>query len=121
MKIIVSHDVDHLFWSEHLLKDLFITKLWLRSSRHLLTGVIDAKTFVARINFWADKRLNRLKELMEYERSMNIPATYFFVMRKGFGVSYSAENARPFIKAVLDNRFNAGVHGMSYKDPGTIP
>ena len=120
MKIIVSHDVDHLFWSDHILKDLFITKLWLRSTRHLFTGVIDAKTFAGRINFWSDKRLNRLKELMAYEKSMNIPATYFFVMRKGQGVAYSAEKARPFIKEMLDNGFNVGVHGMSYKDPAAM-
>ncbi|MEP7164090.1 MAG: hypothetical protein ABI741_05310 [Ferruginibacter sp.] len=117
MKIIVSHDVDHLFWSEHLLKDLYITKLWLRSFKLLLTGVIDAKTFAARINFWTDKRINRLDELMEYESLMNIPATYFFVMRKGFGVSYSVEKAKPFIKEILGKGFNVGVHGMSYKDP----
>lgn len=83
----------------------------------MLTGVIDAKTFAARINFWSDNRINRLKELMEYERSMNIPATYFFVMRQGLGVSYSAEKAAPFIDEVLQNGFSAGVHGMSYNDP----
>jgi len=120
VKIIVSHDVDHLFWSEHLFKDLYIPKLWLRSFKLMLTGVIDAKTFAARINFWSDNRINRLKELMEYERSMNIPATYFFVMRPGLGVSYSAEKATPFIEEVLKNGFSAGVHGMSYNDPNAM-
>jgi len=117
VKIIVSHDVDHLYWKEHILKDLYITKLWLRSASLLLTGVIDAKTFVSRINFWTDGRINRLEELMAFERSMNIPATYFFVMRRGLGVAYKAEQATAFIQKLIKEGFNVGVHGMSYNDP----
>ena len=101
MKIIVSHDVDHLYWKEHVLKDLYITKLWLRSIKLLLTGVIDAKTFASRINFWSDSRINRLEELMAFEKSMNIPSTYFFVMRPGLGVAYTAEKVAPFIQQIL--------------------
>ena len=117
MKIIVSHDVDHLYWKEHVLKDLYITKLWLRSARLLLTGVIDAKTFASRINFWTDGRINRLEELMAFERSLNIPATYFFVMRPGLGVAYKAEQATAFIQKLIMEGFNVGVHGMSYNNP----
>ena len=116
MKIIVSHDVDHLFWSEHFFHDLYITKLWVRSFKLLLTGVIDAKTFASRINFWSDKRINRLEEVMALERSMDIPATYFFVMRPGLGVAYKAGKAAPVIKKILAAGFGAGVHGMAYND-----
>ena len=83
----------------------------------MLTGVIDAKTFVARINFLSDKRINRLEELMTFESSMNIPATYFFVMQPGLGVAYKAEKAKPVIGKLLENGFNTGVHGMAYNDP----
>ena len=120
MKIIVSHDVDHLYWKEHVLKDLYITKLWLRSIKLLLTGVIDVKTFAARINFWSDGRINRLEELMAFEKSMNIPATYFFVMRPGLGVAYKASKVKPFIEKILNNGFNVGVHGMAYNDAGAM-
>ena len=116
MKIIVSHDVDHLYWSEHLLNDLYIPKLWYRSFKLMLTGVIDVKTFAARINFWSDKRINRLEELMAFEKSMNIPATYFFVMQPGLGVAYKAAKAEPVIKKLLTKGFGAGVHGMAYND-----
>ena len=120
MKIIVSHDVDHLYWSEHLFKDLYIPKLWIRSLKLLLSGVIDAKTCIARINFWTDKRINRLEELIDFERSMNIPATYFFVMQPGLGVAYKAEKAKPVIEKLLTNGFSAGVHGMAYNDPAAM-
>lgn len=120
MKIIVSHDVDHLYWSEHVWKDLYIPKLWVRSFKLLLTGVIDLRTFIARINFWSDKRINRLKEVMALEKSMNIPATYFFVMQPGLGVAYNAGMAEPVIKELLNNGFHAGVHGMAYNDSAAM-
>ena len=116
MKIIVSHDVDHLYWREHVFNDLYITKLWIRSFKLFLTGVIDARTLASRINFWSDKRINRLEEVMAFEKSMNIPATYFFVMRPGLGVAYKAEKARPVIQKLISEGFGAGVHGMAYQD-----
>lgn len=82
----------------------------------MLTGVIDGKTFLSRINCWADSRINRLDELMAFEKSMNIPATYFFVMRPGLGVAYTASQAAPVIKKILQQGFGAGVHGMAYND-----
>ena len=86
----------------------------------MLTGVIDAKTCMARINFWTDKRINRLEELMAFERSMNIPATYFFVMQPGLGVAYKASKAKPVIEKLLNNGFSAGVHGMAYNDSAAM-
>ena len=83
----------------------------------MLTGVIDAKTFAARINFLGDKRINRLEELMAFEQSMNIPATYFFVMQPGLGVAYNVAKVKPVIEKVLSNGFSAGVHGMAYNEP----
>ena len=71
----------------------------------MLTGVISPSVFMQRINFWSDKRINRLKELMAYEKSLNIPATYFFVMRPGLGVGYTWEKAKPFMKEMLENGF----------------
>lgn len=116
MKIIVSHDVDHLKWSEHFFRDLYVPKLWARSFKLLLTGVIDLNTFFARINCWSRSRINRLEEVMALERSMGIPATYFFVMRPGLGVAYKPADAAPVIRHLLDAGFDAGVHGMAFDD-----
>lgn len=116
MKIIVSHDVDHLTWSEHFFTDLYVPKLAARSLKLWLTGVIDAATFFRRINCWSSNRMNRIEEVIALEKSMNIAATYFFVMRKGLGVAYPAVNAKPVIQKLLKEGFSAGVHGMAYND-----
>ena len=41
MKIIVSHDVDHLYGSDHY-KDLIYPKLWLRETLSLLKKITNA-------------------------------------------------------------------------------
>ena len=120
MKVIVSHDVDHLTWSEHYFRDLYIPKLWFRSVKLALQGVISFKTAFSRMNFWSDNRMNRLAELMTFEKSKNICATYFFVMRPGLGVAYTHQEAIPIIKEVLKNGQHAGVHGMAYEDEGLM-
>lgn len=120
MKIIVSHDVDHLFWREHFFKDLYISKLLVRSATLALKGVIDRKTLFARIDAWNDGRINRLRELMAYEKEMQVPATFFFVMRPGKGVAYQAMASQPFIREMLRNNISVGVHGMAYDDPAAM-
>ncbi len=64
--------------------------------------------------------MNRIQELMAFERSMNVPATYFFVMRPGLGVAYKAAKAAPLIKKLLSEGFDAGVHGMAYNDSAAM-
>lgn len=59
--------------------------------------------------------MNRLMEVMAFEKKRNISATYFFVMRPGLGVAYTRQEATPFIKEVLRNGHYAGVHGMAYE------
>lgn len=52
MKIIVSHDVDHLYPSDHFLKDLILPKMWVRSFLHLCgeksVGALSATGFLSR-------------------------------------------------------------------------
>jgi peptidoglycan/xylan/chitin deacetylase (PgdA/CDA1 family) len=86
----------------------------------MITGVISPAVFIDRINFWSDKRINRLNELMAYEKSLGIPATYFFVMRPGLGVGYTWEQAKPFMNDMLANGFEIGVHGMAYNDEAAM-
>lgn len=114
MKIIVSHDVDHLSWSEHFFTDLYIQKLWIRSMKLTLSGVINLRTAFSRMNFWSDNRMNRVNELMAFEQSRNIKATYFFVMRPGLGVAYQFRDARKIIREVMQIGHEVGVHGMAF-------
>lgn len=120
MKIIISHDVDHLYVWDHLKRDLIMEKLWIRSTWHLLKGKISLRTLFYRYAMPFHNRMNRIEELMEFDREHNIPSVFFFGMDNVLGMSYRRKQAFPEIRKVLEQGFDAGVHGVEYRDIGRI-
>ena len=116
MKIIISHDVDHLDASDHLFRDLILEKLWVRSFLHLCQGRISLKTFFHRLTILFHNRMNRIEEVMEFDRAHGIPSVFFFGMDNVLGMSYPRKKAAPVIRHVLEQGFDAGVHGVDYQD-----
>lgn len=116
MKIIISHDVDHLYVSEHYLKDLIIPKLLVRSLLHVFTGKISIKTFSSRVLMIFNNRMNRLDEIMEFDKQEGIPSIFFFGMANGLGMSYSKKKVLPMIERVARNGFDIGVHGVEFEN-----
>lgn len=116
MKIIISHDVDHLYPIDHLLHDLIIPKLWIRSLIHLLQGRVSLSTFINRLGYIFYKRYHRIEEVILKDKEYNIPSTFFFGMERGLGMSYGEKKARRYIEYVTLKGFDAGVHGISYQD-----
>ena len=85
MKIIVSHDVDHLWATDHV-KDLIIPKFLVRSTIHLFQRRIAVPTFWGRLLACIPgKRWNRIPEILEFDKANNIPSTFFFGMANGLG------------------------------------
>lgn len=120
MKVIVSHDVDHLNPSDHLFKDLFFPKLWMRSFLEFVKGVIGFKVFINRLLLVFDKRLNRIEELSIFDAKNGVKATYFFGMDNILGMSYKKEETLPYILFVKSAGFDVGVHGCSFDNPDAI-
>jgi hypothetical protein len=117
LKIIISHDVDHLYASDHIFKDLIIPKLWIRSFFELLKNVISLKCFFYRVISIFDKRWNRIPEVIVFDSSRNIPATFFFGMANKLGLSYSIKKAKIWINYVVEKKFDVGVHGIDFENP----
>ena len=117
MKIIISHDVDHLYATDHLFKDLFIEKMWVRSFLALCRKQVGADTFFYRLTLLLHNRMTRMDELMDFDEAHHIPSIYFFGMDNALGLSYSQKTAAEAIRRVLDRGFDAGVHGINYTDP----
>lgn len=118
MKIIVSHDVDHLYYSDHYLRDLIVPKFIVRSSLYALSGKIKFNTLFYRIiRSLSGRRQCRLPEIIDFDKSHNVHSTYFFGMANGLGMSYKPYKAKKWIDLVLENGFDAGVHGIEYSDP----
>ena len=114
MKIIISHDVDHLFTKEHFFRDLIIPKMIIRTFIYFIQRKITWKILTARWLSIFSKRMNRIKEVMEVDKEHNIPSTFFFGMNQGLGMSYYPEEARSIIKAVKEAGFDVGVHGIDF-------
>ena len=115
MKIIISHDVDHLYNKEHIFRDLFFPKLIVRSLLHVFQGKIRFSTFLWRVKSVFEKRLNRIEEVMRKDKEYGIPSVFFFGMNQGLGMSYRPDEAQSMILKVKETGFDVGVHGIEYE------
>lgn len=116
MKIIISHDVDHIDVMEHIFTDLIVEKFWVRSLLELLSGKIRFNTFINRLVYPFQIRYHRIQEVMIKDKQYHIPSTFFFGMKKGLGMSYGSEKAVSLISEVKNSGFSVGVHGIEYKE-----
>jgi peptidoglycan/xylan/chitin deacetylase (PgdA/CDA1 family) len=116
VKIIISHDVDHLYSADHWKHDLIIPKLWVRSFLHLCQRKIDINVFLRRIKYGFEKEWNHTREVLELDKSYGIPSTFFIGMSRGLGMSYSVKSAERVIHYIKGQGFDIGVHGVEYAD-----
>lgn len=120
MKIIISHDVDHLSNREHRFKDLILEKLIIRSCIHFLQRKISFRVLINRIGFYFHDRFNRIPEMMEFDSAHNIPSTFFFGMNQGLGMNYRPNDAKIWIERVKEKGFDVGVHTVEINDSDAI-
>lgn len=111
MKIILSHDVDHLYLYEHW-RDSFIPGLIKRTVLDLSRDQLSPRTAIRRFA----PRLNNIRELATYNAERGLPQTFFFGMEKGLNLSYSPEAATTFIRELVGMGAEIGLHGMAYQD-----
>ena len=114
MKIIVSHDIDHLTAWEH--KNMIIPKQMVRSSIELVTLKLTFKEYLLRFKELYINKWNNIEELIAFNKEHNIPATFFMGMSNGLGLDYDIKSARKWIKFIEEKGFDIGVHGIEYQD-----
>ena len=113
MKIILSHDVDHLSGLEHW-RDVYWPGLWLRSTKALLQRRMDPAQFFWRC--WPIQRLERISEVLEADRSVGGKPTFFFGMSNGLRLSYSHYQVKPYLQFLQEEKVSIGIHGMAFCD-----
>ena len=113
MKIIISHDVDHITASEHF-KSAIFPKFIVRSNLELLLGKISFKEFMSRFGSIINNKWNNISELIDYNQKNDIPATFFLGVNNGVGLNYSVELADKWIKNIVKRGVGCGVHGIAY-------
>ncbi|MCX8080361.1 MAG: hypothetical protein N3F09_03895 [Bacteroidia bacterium] len=116
MKIIVSHDVDHLNVSEHLLRDAIIPKQIIRKHIELFGGKISLKEYALRWRELIEGKMQNIKELHAFNKANGIPATWFFGTANGTGLSYPHEHINPFVEFLMKEGAGVELHGIRHDD-----
>ena len=119
MKVIISHDVDHLSADEHR-ADLIIPKFLIRSNIEWAMGAIPLKELFERLRELTANKWQNLAELMAFDRENGVPSTFFLAVNQGKGLAYSAASAAPWIRRIAENGFDVGVHGIAFDDPAAM-
>jgi len=115
MNIILSHDIDHLSRREHW-GDAFLLKHIVRDILEFISGKINRQDFHARVaDFTGGKWCNALA-IADFERSQGLSSTFFLAVNKGYGLSYSAENAIPIIDELRLKGFEIGLHSQGISE-----
>lgn len=113
MKVIISHDVDHLTVWEHLM-DGILLKFWLRNSMGLLAGTVSPANIRSMLTEMLDNRWQYIDALTQFDREHGIPASYFVGVNNGYGLSYSLSSASTCIQSIRRSGFDVGVHGIGF-------
>ncbi|MCK5846065.1 MAG: polysaccharide deacetylase family protein [Bacteroidales bacterium] len=113
MKIIVSHDVDHITASEHF-KSAMIPKFIVRSKIEFLYGKISLKEILLRFSSIFKNKWNNITELIVFNKKHDIPATFFIGVNNGVGLNYNIKLAEKWIKEIVSRGVDCGVHGIAY-------
>lgn len=115
-KVIVSHDVDHLFAKDHWFRDLIYPKMWVRNTIQMIRKEISIREWWLRNTSCFRKNRHNLEALMDFDKEHGIPSTFFFGMNQGLGMSYKPGEAKEVIQEVHKRGFAVGVHGIEYQN-----
>lgn len=120
MKIIISHDVDHVSTREHWFRDLFIWKFLFKTVYYLVTHRIGWSVGWRRVLLIFGGQLHHVPEIMALDRANGIRSTFFVGVANGLGMSYSIKTAESIARLIRSNGFAVGVHGIAYDEEQNI-
>lgn len=113
MRVILSHDVDHITVWEHW-KDPIIPKFIVRGWLELTLRKVTMRELAHRHAGLVRNRWERIREVMDLHEKLDIKSCFFFGMANGVGLSYPLRHAEQHVPQVLARGFEAGVHGIAY-------
>jgi len=121
VKIIVSHDIDHWRWRDHAMRDLYVPKYLGRTLHAMARRRISTRVFTKKLLAISSSRQHRLDELIAFNRSHGIEATFFVAVAPGRSLSY-APHATPEIVTQLRHLgcSHIGLHGIIHHDAEAI-
>ncbi len=115
MKAIVSHDIDHLTFSEHILKDLIIPKQFVRSYIEMFSGRISFTELFHRCDDLFKNKWQHIETLHEFNLKHKVPTTYFIGVNQGVGLSYTQKQATFWIHKIQEMGCDVNLHGIEFE------
>jgi len=116
MKVLVSHDVDHVGFYEHVCDGIAV-KFFCRSFFELVTARISFGTLWQRIWRSYKNSWNNINSICDFDSKNGIPSTFFVGVANGLGMSYALDDAVRIIEVIQKLGFEVGVHGIAFDDP----
>ncbi len=116
MKAIISHDIDHITVTEHLLRDTIVPKFMARMHIELLSGKISVREYILRWTDFFKNKWQNIDELITFNNTKQIPSSFFVGVNKGIGLNYSHKPALVWIDQMKSRNCEIGVHGINYND-----
>ena len=116
MKAIVSHDIDHLTFSEHYLNDFIVPKYVIRNHIELVTGKISFTEFINRVGDVFKNQWQHIEATHQFNANHKVPSTFFIGVNQGMGLNYSRQQSSYWIGKILELGCNIGSHGIEYEN-----
>jgi hypothetical protein len=113
MKVIISHDVDHINASDHF-TDLFLPKFFIRNVLELFNKDISWSEFNKRIQCIFKNKFNNVSELIKFDRNNHVKPTFFVAVSKGLGISYDHKKAGRLLHRLMESNVPISVHGIAF-------
>lgn len=120
MKVIVSHDIDHITASEHYFKDLIVPKHLVRSKLEFLSGKIGFSELTNRYVELFSNKFNNSIELASFNKEHGLSSSFFIGVKNGLGLSYSLERAVALVAELLKLECKLFVHGIDFETTDKI-
>lgn len=106
MKVIISHDIDHLYWTEHLF-DTYIPGQIKQSLEAGITGLLKITKRFKR------NQLHNLRDLNNFNEEKGIRSHFFVGARKGLNLSYNIKDFEKLGNWLMDEENDLSLHGQS--------
>ncbi len=119
MKVIISHDVDHITATEHL-TDTIIPKFIVRNNIEWFIGKISFNEKLKRLSNIFKNKWQNINEIIVFNQKQDVPATFFVGVDNGVGLNYSIDLAEKWIKEIIKQGVDCGVHGIKYQTSNQV-
>ncbi len=120
MKAIISHDIDHITVSEHLLRDLIVPKFLVRSNLELTMGKISFSEYVSRWTDFVKNKWQNIDELITFNNVKQVPSSFFIGVSKGIGLNYSNPLAQVWMEQMISRGCELNLHGINFSNINVI-